>query len=33
MDARERIQGYAKSSLQEVVYEKVSLMPPTAPIG
>src|SRR5262245_35715297 len=27
MDTRERIQGYLKSSLQEVVYEKNSLMP------
>ena len=27
MDTRERIQGYRKSSLQEVIYEKVSLMP------
>jgi putative heme-binding domain-containing protein len=27
MDLRERIQGYLKSSLQEVIYEKSSLMP------
>jgi hypothetical protein len=27
MDTRERIQGYLKSNLQEVIYEKVSLMP------
>jgi putative heme-binding domain-containing protein len=27
MDVRERIQGYLKSSLQEVVYEKGSMMP------
>jgi len=27
MDMRERIQGYLKSSLQEVIYEKSSLMP------
>jgi putative heme-binding domain-containing protein len=27
MDLRERIQGYLKSSVQEVVYEKSSLMP------
>lgn len=27
MDMRERIQGYLKSNLQEVIYEKVSLMP------
>jgi len=27
MDMRERIQGYLKSSLQDVVYEKTSLMP------
>ena len=27
MDTRERIQGYLKSSLQEVIYEKMSLMP------
>ena len=27
MDARERLQGYLKSSLQEVVYEPASLMP------
>ena len=28
MDTRERIQGYLKSSLREVIYEKISLMPP-----
>jgi putative heme-binding domain-containing protein len=27
MDTRERIQGYLKSDLQEVIYEKDSLMP------
>ena len=27
MDTRERIQGYRKSDLQEVIYEKTSLMP------
>ncbi len=27
MDLRERIQGYLKSTLQEVIYEKSSLMP------
>ena len=27
MDVRERIQGFAKSSLQDVIYEKDSLMP------
>jgi putative heme-binding domain-containing protein len=27
MDARERIQGYLKTALQEIVYEKASLMP------
>jgi putative heme-binding domain-containing protein len=27
MDTRERIQGYLKSNLQEVIYEKSSLMP------
>jgi putative heme-binding domain-containing protein len=27
MDVRERIQGYTKSTLQEVIYEKDSLMP------
>jgi quinoprotein glucose dehydrogenase len=27
MDTRERIQGYLKSGLQEVIYEKTSLMP------
>jgi putative heme-binding domain-containing protein len=31
MDLRERIQGYLKSSLQEVVYEKNSLMPAYGP--
>jgi putative heme-binding domain-containing protein len=31
MDVRERIQGYPKSSLQEVIYEKDSLMPPFGP--
>jgi putative heme-binding domain-containing protein len=31
MDVRERIQGYAKSSLQEIVYEKSSLMPAFGP--
>ncbi len=31
MDARERIQGYLKSSLQEVIYEKASLMPEYGP--
>jgi putative heme-binding domain-containing protein len=31
MDMRERIQGYVKSSLQEVVYEKTSLMPAFGP--
>jgi putative heme-binding domain-containing protein len=31
MDLRERIQGFAKSSLQEVIYEKGSLMPAFAP--
>jgi len=31
MDTRERIQGYLKSSLQEVIYEKGSLMPEYAP--
>ena len=31
MDLRERIQGYTKSGLQEVVYEKVSLMPAFPP--
>ena len=28
---RERIQGYLKSSLQEVIYEKSSLMPTFGP--
>jgi hypothetical protein len=27
MDTRERLQGYLKSNLQDVVYEKASLMP------
>jgi len=27
MDTRERIQGYLKSNIQEVIYEKASLMP------
>jgi len=31
MDTRERIQGYTKSNLQEVVYEKGSLMPAFPP--
>jgi putative heme-binding domain-containing protein len=31
MDTRERIQGYLKSSLQDVVYEKASLMPDFGP--
>jgi putative heme-binding domain-containing protein len=31
MDTRERIQGYPKSNLQEVIYEKNSLMPAFAP--
>ena len=31
MDLRERIQGFAKASLQEVVYEKDSLMPAFGP--
>jgi putative heme-binding domain-containing protein len=31
MDTRERIQGYLKSSLQEVIYEKTSLMPEYGP--
>jgi putative heme-binding domain-containing protein len=31
MDTRERIQGYLKSSLQEVIYEKNSLMPAFPP--
>jgi putative heme-binding domain-containing protein len=31
MDTRERIQGYLKSNLQDVVYEKVSLMPEYGP--
>jgi putative heme-binding domain-containing protein len=31
MDTRERIQGYVKANLQEVIYEKTSLMPAFAP--
>jgi putative heme-binding domain-containing protein len=31
MDTRERIQGYAKANLQEVIYEKTSLMPAFPP--
>ena len=31
MDVRERIQGYLKSNLQEVIYEKTSLMPMFGP--
>jgi putative heme-binding domain-containing protein len=31
MDMRERLQGYLKSELREVVYEKASLMPPYGP--
>jgi putative heme-binding domain-containing protein len=31
MDTRERIQGHLKSSLQEVIYEKSSLMPAFGP--
>jgi putative heme-binding domain-containing protein len=31
MDVRERIQGFTKSSLREVIYEKDSLMPPFGP--
>jgi putative heme-binding domain-containing protein len=31
MDTRERIQGYPKSSLQDVIYEKDSLMPAYGP--
>jgi putative heme-binding domain-containing protein len=31
MDTRERIQGYRKADLQEVIYEKTSLMPAYAP--
>jgi putative heme-binding domain-containing protein len=31
MDTRERIQGYLKSSLQELIYEKASLMPAYGP--
>ena len=27
MDARERLQGYLKADLQDVVYEKASMMP------
>ena len=33
MDMRERIQGYLKANLQEVIYEKSSLMPAFAPAG
>ena len=32
MDTRERIQGYLKSDLKELVYEKTSLMP-AFPVG
>ena len=31
MDTRERIRGYLKSSLQDVIYEKTSLMPAFGP--
>jgi putative heme-binding domain-containing protein len=31
MDPRERIQGYPRSSLQDVIYEKTSLMPEYGP--
>ena len=31
MDTRERIQGYARSNLQDVLYEKTSLMPAYGP--
>lgn len=31
MDTRERIQGYLKSNLQDVIYEKASLMPVYGP--
>jgi len=31
MDTRERIQGYVKADLQEVIYEKSSLMPAYSP--
>jgi putative heme-binding domain-containing protein len=31
MDTRERLQGYLKSNVQDVVYEKASLMPPYTP--
>ena len=31
MDTRERIQGYLKTALQEVIYEKASLMPAYGP--
>jgi mono/diheme cytochrome c family protein len=31
MDTRERIQGHLKSSLKEVIYEPVSLMPAFGP--
>jgi hypothetical protein len=31
MDTRERIQGFLKSNLQELIYEKTSLMPAFTP--
>ena len=31
MDMRERIQGFLKSNLQDVIYEKASLMPEYGP--
>jgi len=31
MDTRERIQGYLKSDLKDIVYEKDSLMPAFGP--
>jgi putative heme-binding domain-containing protein len=31
MDVRERLQGYLKAGLKEVVYERTSLMPPYGP--
>ena len=31
MDGRERIQGYLKSGLRDIIYEKSSLMPPYGP--
>jgi putative heme-binding domain-containing protein len=31
MDSRERLQGYLKANVQDVVYEKASLMPPYTP--